>query len=371
MGSCPSSPSLSMESPDELAGSAAPAPPNRRVSMRDVARAVGVSVAAVSLALRNSPRISGPVRQKIQAKLQEMGYEPDPMLAALSHYRRSKSDRPIGAELAWINYWPEPGKLRSFQEFDLYWEGAYAEARANGYRLEEFRFREYETVARLEKVLRARSIRGILLPPKPSTVDIRWGDFHWDDYCIVRFGHSITAPRVHLVTSDQLTDGMIAFDNVWSKGYRRIAYVTTQDTAVRGARFSAGFLQGQLKVRARVQLRPLLLGEDQDSRPDAKRMTAWLRKNKPDAIITNLPYLSGLLKKCGYRVPRDIGLAVTSVLDAGARAGIDQNSREIGRAATQLLISLINHNERGIPEICREVLIEGRWVDGDTLPSKK
>jgi len=342
----------------------------RRVSLRDVARAIGVSASAVSLAIKGSPRVSEPVRRRIRAKIQEMGYQPDPMLAALSHYRRSKGDRPIGAELAWINCWPAPQKLRSYREFELYWQGASAEARANGFRLEEFRLKEYESAERLEKVLRARNIQGILLPPQFNAIGINWGGFRWGDFCIIRFGHSVSNPRAHLVTSDQLTDGIIAFENVWNKGYRRIAYVTTHDTAVKGARFSAGFLQGQLRVGTRVRLRPLLLGDEQNPKQDREQLAAWLRQHKPDAIFTNLPYVHNLLGKCGYQVPKDIGLAVTSVLDAGAGAGIDQNSIEIGKAAIQMLISLINHNERGIPEVCRELLIEGRWVDGDTLPSK-
>jgi len=37
--------------------------------------------------------------------------------------------------LAWINCWPDPKKLRSFKEFDLYWKGAFAEAERSGYRL--------------------------------------------------------------------------------------------------------------------------------------------------------------------------------------------------------------------------------------------
>ncbi|HAO77501.1 MAG TPA: hypothetical protein DCQ92_00730 [Verrucomicrobia subdivision 3 bacterium] len=69
-------------------------------------------------------------------------------------------------------------------------------------------------------------------------------------------------------------------------------------------------------------------------------------------------------------MPEDIGLAALSILDGNADAGIDQNSDEIGKVAIQLLISLINHNECGIPKICREVLIEGQWVNGTTLPSK-
>jgi hypothetical protein len=29
-----------------------------------------------------------------------------------------------------------------------------------------------------------------------------------------------------------------------------------------------------------------------------------------------------------------------------------------------------NHNEYGIPKICHELLVEGRWGDGSTLPDK-
>ncbi len=354
----------------DIAGPAIQPDKTRRVSMRDVAKAVGVSVSAVSLALKNSPRVSENMRQKIQAAIQEMGYQPDPMLAALCHYRRSRSSSPISSELAWINCWPDPKQLRSYREFDFYWQGAFEEARRCGFRLEEFCLKEFESFSRLEKILRARNICGILIPPRRA-LGLDWGDFHWDDFCIVRFGHSVAHPRAHLVTSDQLTDGMIAFENIWNKGYRRIAYVTTRDTACVGTRFSAGFLLGQLKVQAGAQLQPLLLSDEKNPVQDQKQLASWLRKARPDAIFTDISYLPGLLAKCGYHVPKDIGLAVTSVLDGNARAGIDQNSKEIGKAAIQLLISLINHNERGIPEICRELLIEGRWTDGDTLPFKR
>ena len=164
---------------------------------------------------------------------------------------------------------------------------------------------------------------------------------------------------------------MIAFENIWNKGYRRIAYVTTRDTTIKGTRFSAGFLLGQLKAGAKVRLYPLLMSDQKNLKEDQRQLTSWLRKTKPDAIFTDCPGLHRVLASCGYQVPKDIGLAAASVLDGDASAGIDQNSKEIGKAAVQLLISLINHNERGIPEICRELLIEGRWLDGDTLPVRK
>jgi DNA-binding LacI/PurR family transcriptional regulator len=337
--------------------------------MRDIAKVVGVSVVAVSLAMKNSRRVSKGMRQRIHAKMEAMGYQPDPMLAALCHYRRSKSSIPIGAELAWMNCWADPRKLRSYREFDLYWRGAFEEAKCNGFRLEEFNLKDCGTLQRMENILRARNIRGLLIPPHGAP-NINWGDFRWDDYCIVRFGHSVLNPPVHVVASDQLTDGMMAFESIWNRGYRRIAYVAMRGASIKTARFSAGFLQGQLKVEAKLKLPPLLLDET-NYQEDEKMFRSWLRKTKPDAIFTDLASLHRMLTKAGYRVPGDIGLAATSVLDGNVSAGIDQNSMEIGNAAIQMLISLINHNERGIPQICRELLIQGTWKDGDTLPSKK
>lgn len=342
----------------------------QRVSMRDVAKAVGVSVSAVSLAIKNSSRVSAAVRNKIQEKIREMGYQPDPILKALCQYRRSKTTAPISAELAWINCWPNPKSLRLFQEFELYWQGAFDEAKRCGFRLEEFRLQECESLGRMEKILRARNIHGILIPPHGAMWPLNWQEFQWNDFCVVRFGHSVMQPRAHLVTSDQLTDGMIAFEHIWKRGYRRIAYVTTRDTTMKGTRFSAGFLLGQLKMGAKSRLYPLLMGDRKSLKEDQEKLKPWLQKTKPDAIFTDCPGLHKLLASCGYKVPGDVGLATTSVLDGGISAGIDQNSVETGKAAVQLLISLINHNERGIPVICRELLIEGRWVDGDTLPEK-
>jgi hypothetical protein len=77
-----------------------------------------------------------------------------------------------------------------------------------------------------------------------------------------------------------------------------------------------------------------------------------------------------MIAVAGYRVPDDIGLATTTVLDTPIDAGIDQNSREVGRTAMLAAISLINDNDRGIPQVCRDILVEGRWVDGKTLPRK-
>jgi LacI family transcriptional regulator len=124
-----------------------------------IVRRLKVSHATVSRSLRDDRRISEPMRQKVKQVAKEMGYRPDPMLAALAQYRRGNAKVPICAELAWINSWPEPKQLRTFKEFDNYWRGAAEESERCGFRLEEFMLNKQLTPARLEKILLARNIK--------------------------------------------------------------------------------------------------------------------------------------------------------------------------------------------------------------------
>lgn len=197
-----------------------------RVSLRDIAKKVGVSHMTVSLALRDHRRISVAVRQKIRQAADEMGYRPDPTLSALANYRKGKSTAPITAPIAWINAWDEPAALRSHKEFDFYWKGAAATAEKFGYRLEEFQLGGHCKPRRLHQILATRNIHGLLLPPQ--LVHPEWGDFPWDEYSVVRFGRSLQNQCTHLVTADQVSNTMLAFEEIQKRGYSRIGFVTDE-----------------------------------------------------------------------------------------------------------------------------------------------
>lgn len=344
-------------------------PANSRVTMRDVAHRLNVSHTTVSRALRNDPRISETMRQRVQEIAQQMGHRPDPLLSALAQYRHGKLSKNIKAELAWINQWQEPELLHSYRELECYWKGALKEAESSGFRLEEFVINQETTPERVQRILLARNIQGILIPPHGS-VELNWRGFNWENFCVVRFGYSVASPRAHIVTSDQLTDGLLAFENIWSLGYRRIGMVSYRKQGTRMTRFLAGYLYAQMQMTTSDELLPPFFLEENNPHTDQRKFIAWLKRNKPDAILTDVVALREMLLKASYRVPQDVGLAALSILDGNADAGIDQNSHVIGRAAVQMLISLINHNERGIPDACRELLIEGRWVNGRSLPPK-
>lgn len=344
-----------------------PAP--RRVSLRDVARETGVTHVAVSLALRGDARVGAAKREEIRAAAERLGYRPDPMLSALAGYRRTKSAVPISATVAWINQWSNPHALRSYREFDLYWQGAAETAAQLGYRLEEFAVGRDLTAERLQKILTARGVRGLILPPHPD--GLAFARFDWSQYSAVRLGLSLPEPRVHAVVSDQSECAVLAYARVHGHGYRRIGFISSPrfDRNTRG-NFRAGYLRHQSDHAApRACLPPLLLEEDTTAATLA-RLRDWLDRARPEAVIATHSLLSALLDRLGIRVPRDLAVATTSVLDGKFPAGIDQNCREIGAVALRTLASFIHQNERGLPQTFRRILVEGKWIEGATLPPK-
>jgi DNA-binding LacI/PurR family transcriptional regulator len=350
-------------------------PPNR-VTLKDVAQSLGVSLATVSLAMRDDRRIPEPRRLQVKEAAERMGYRANPAATMLAHFKRASTVQPVQAALAWINAWPDPKQLRGWRDFDLYWQGASRAAQKFGYRLEEFVVNETITPRRLQQILLARNIRGILIPPHgqhfgAGTGYLDFSAFEWDQFSVVRFGHTIDL-RVHSVTSDQTANGMMAFNKILERGYQRIAFV---GRAHQGRFFGAGFLWAQSRLPQELRM-PMFLFPDNYNENDPKlhrTITAWLKKVKPDAIFHDVLAFPRILRNAGYRVPQDIALASTTVLEAtepAIDAGLDQNSEEIGRVGVLVVLSQINDNARGLPPISRQVLVQGRWIDGASLPPR-
>lgn len=333
--------------------------------MLDIARHLGVDQSTVSLALRNHPRISDATRSKVRSAAEGLGYRPDPMLSALATYRQSGRERPVVAALGWVNRWSPPERFHAFREFQGYWLGAEAAARDYGYRLERFDIGD-APLSQLERMLRARGITGLIIPPHHGGCN-KWDDMDFSALGVVRIGHSVRL-SAHAVGCDQTDAAILAFRHMHRLGYRRIGFVTHPGAEV-SSRFRAGFLFARENTADHVAV-PTLLLHEQDGAADLRDLGVWLKGHRPDAILTTSGQLRGLLDLSKLRIPEDVGLAATSVLDGNADAGIDQRSGEIGRAAVELLESLLAHGRRGVPEVPRMVTVASRWVNGSNLPSR-
>ena len=336
----------------------------RRVTLSDIAAELGISAMSVSRALRNQPRTSASLRERVVKKANEMGYRPDPALSALVQYRQGKAGATINAVLAWFNQWPDPKQQRKFREFDLYWRGAKASAEKLGFRLEEFVISESMPPERMATILHTRNIRGILITPGP--LQEAWvRRFDWSRFSLVGLTKMSELLPVHSVMAHQVHNTMRAMEEMRARGYRRIGLVSN---AWRARGFGAGALWDQLSQQDETRV-PVCLLNEEDHEAELLRFEAWWREHRPDAILTELPSIPAKLKSMGVRVPGDVGLAALTILDCPIDAGIYQNPEEIGRVGVLVLASLINDGDIGFPRVKRQILIEGTWVDGTSLPA--
>jgi DNA-binding LacI/PurR family transcriptional regulator len=346
-----------------------PRPP---VTQADIARALGIADSTVSRALKNNPKIPLEHRRHIQEAAERMGYRLNPMASALAQWKQNLGASGIRASLAWLNFWPNPKKLHEAGEFSNYWRGAQLAAEKLGYHVEEFLINESLPLPRLESVLEARGITGILLPPHPFPPS--WGSFDWRKFSIVRFGRSCPTPPSHIVTNNQIQSVTLALESIRERGYKRVGFATGQWSARRGGLLQAGAMFYQSSLPRKHQVPTLVMQDSQGLDPEIlherclTELATWMKKYRPEAIFTDVKNFREMLRDVGYQAPEDVAFAAHSILDGGADAGIDQHPEEIGRVAVLVLVSLINNHDKGIPPVPREILISGSWVDGSTLP---
>ncbi|MBI5688954.1 MAG: LacI family DNA-binding transcriptional regulator [Verrucomicrobia bacterium] len=337
--------------------------PVRRVTLRDVALAAGCHYSTVSLALRDHPRLPAETRERVRRVARQLGYVADPLLSSLSSYRTARRPPTFHSNLAWITNHPTADGWREADVFHHYYLGAEERARALGYSLEIFWMRERGmTPARASQILRSRNITGLLISPQPGPGGKL--ELDWPSFSAVALGYTLASPGLHLVSTHQYRSIKLALQRLAERGYQRIGLVMPDLSDARVDRnWLAGYLVAQqaLPLRQRV---PHLF----PSAWDENAFGAWLRRHRPDAIVTKNLEVLPALRRLRRRVPEDLGVAFLTLPQVDGRlSGIDENPREVGAAAADYLAGMIHRNERGVPAMPQRVLIDGSWIEGSTV----
>lgn len=336
---------------------------SRRVTLRDIARRADCHFTTVSLALRERPGIPAVTRERIRRIADELGYRPDPMLASLSSYRHERQSNRYRATVAWLTNFPTRTGWRSEEIYQEYFLGARDRAQELGFRLQEFWLREEDmTAARASQILAARGIEGIVVAPQPTAAEVL--DLQWEHFSAVVIGYSVASPTLHMVCPNQYRCMKLTMENLLARAYRRIGLVMLQASDDRvDHNWLAGFLVGQQQLAPGDRVPPLFLGQW-----DEAEFAAWLRRHRPDAIVSKCADALPSLRRLGYRLPQDLGAAfLTRVKASREIAGVNERPLEVGAAAVDYLAGMLHRNERGVPGQPRRLLIEGEWIDGKTV----
>jgi len=335
-----------------------------RITICDIAKKAGIHFSTVSLALKNDSRINSKTKELVMKIAKELGYMPDPMLSALSAYRRLNKPVQYHGTIAWVvDNAPSPSC------FDSYFSGASERALQYGYRVERFWLNEPGmNQEKAGKVLVSRGIRGLLLSPSENSQT--HFNMDWDSFSVVKFGYSIIEPPVHLVTSAHYSAVATTMKKLAAKGFARIGYVSAPNFEQRvDSNFMAAFLTARFSLPESKAV-PVLFCETL-SKPI---FMDWFKKYHPQAIVTWNNAVPGWLREEGRRVPDDVCVAIPNLPDVATGentkglCGILDASRAIGSTAVDLLSTMLLHGERGIPANPLKMLIEGTWVDFSSEP---
>jgi LacI family transcriptional regulator len=335
--------------------------------MKHIAEAAGVSVATVSMCLNNNPEISTATRRRVQALARELGYRPNPLISALMRSRRQRRLTPNRPTIALVcaeatrDGWRKSASATIRQMH----AGAVERAKTRGYQLEEFWLHQDGMSAeRFSEMLYTRDIQGLLLSPLPDNTAPP--KLHWEYFSAVGIGVPFKSLALPTVCNDHYFSSFLSVHECHRLGYRRPGLVLRKSHQDRfHGRWDGGFRAAQQSLPDLQPVRTLTI-DDWSCRDDFAR---WLDDEKPDAVVTLGSEVVGkLLQDLGHRVPEDIGLAGLSCPRLGDHtSGIFQNGRLTGATAMDLLISMLERHEKGLPEQAVTVMIEGLWNAGHTL----
>jgi len=357
----------------------------RRTTLADVAKKVGVHVTTVSLALRNHPRLPLATRERIKKAAEKMGYRPDPFLQALVAYRGKTMPRRNPPTLAYVTNWVTRLGWQKVTAHPQFYAGALAKAHELGFNLDHFWMGEPGlTHTRLSSILQARGINGLIIASHMREVDVAL-HLDWSHFSAVKIDYFPHQPGLHNVTNNQCNIARLAVQRLVAMGYRRIGFVMHRgwDHSVDHL-WTAGFLGEQSILVPPEERIPLFLFPELEPREawmaESKAevvappvaFARWFKKYKPDVVISKASFVRPRFVELGLRVPQDVAFVDVFLDDFdGHTAGVRQNHDTVGELAVEILAGQLHHNKYGVPEIPTTTYVEGTWFDGATCPPQR
>jgi len=310
------------------------------MTMKDIARELGISVATVSRALKDSPRISEARRRMIQQYAREHNFYPNAIGEALRHSRVMPS-KIIGVIVPEFTHYYFSSILTGIEEAAIA-RGYYIMVALSG--------EQYEREVRICEMFHRQKVCGVIVSQAKDTKQYDHFQRLLDsDIPIVFYDRICTGVNASRVVVDDYMGAFNAVSYLLGTGCRRIAFFgSPMQLEISKNRFN-GYKDALLK-------RGLAYDEHLtricDNRRDAELITPELFDGDyyPDAFFAvNDDTAIGILytvKRMGLRVPEDISICGFT---NGQRAvacdpmltTVEQRGKRVGEEAVEILIDKV------------------------------
>ena len=337
---------------------------NTTITMKDIARELGVSVATVSRALKDSPRISEVQRQRIKTYAREHNFFPNVIAESL---RLSKVTPPkiIGVIIPQIAHY----------YFSTILSGVEEQATVRGYRIMVAQSDEhYDREKRICESFLANRVCGVIVSQaKDTTKYDHFQELINNHVPLVFYDRICTGINTNRVVVDDYMGAFTAVTHLIQTGCKRIAFYGSPMLLEISKNRYNGYHDAMLKHGLKPDQSLQLIC---DNRSDAEKMTPKLlqREDRPDGFFAvNDDTAIGILytaKRMGFRVPQDVSICGFT---NGERAiacdpmltTVEQRGHMVGEEAVDILV---NHVEGITPldKVVKKVVRTRLIVRGTT-----
>jgi LacI family transcriptional regulator len=342
------------------------------VTIKDIAKELGISASAVSKALKDSHEISEKTKKLVLECAKKHNYQPNPMALSLKR-GNSKS---LGIVVSTIDN----------HFFSQVIDGIESVAHSKGYNVTITQTHEsYDLELANVNHLTVRAIDGLLISLSSETKDIdHLIKLHDKGLPIVFFDRVSNAIDTHKVIADNFKGAYDATTHLVRSGYKKIAHITSsQHISITTERLK-GYEQALKDNSITINNGYIKYCQHggRDVNEIEKVLIELLRStDRPDALFTASDRITTttleLLHKMGLKIPADIALLgftntqLANVLNPSL-SQVFQPGFQIGKKATEMLINLIE-SRRKITEFETVVLPTQLFVRDSTKsrPAKK
>lgn len=332
------------------------------VSMKDISKKVGVSVATVSKALNDHSDIGETTKERVRQAAKEMGYFPNASARAL----KTNKSHNIG-----VLFRDEAGNGFTHDFYAAVLDSLKKTAESKGYDISFINSDRDAMHMNYLEHCRYRGYDGVVL----ACID-------FSDTDVVELATS----NVPVVTIDHIFDNRTAIisDNVTGIrelveyiykecGHRKIAYIHGADSSVTRNRL-ASFYRTMEELGATVPDEYVKDGRYRMPDMSYELTVELLKQDDPPTCIIypdDFAAIGGInaIKSLGLSIPDDVsiagydGIRIAKVLEP-RMVTIEQDTGRIGDLAAQKIVQLI---ERPRSAIAERIVVEGKLLRGDSV----
>ena len=325
-----------------------------RISLKDLAQKLGVSIATVSRALHSSPEIGKEMQERVKALARELNYKPNPFAQSL----RLEAPRVIGVVV--------PNLVTHYYAAVL--DGIETEARKAGYSVISANSHElWEDEARAIDNFNSLHVEGIIACLAQDTTDYS----HFEEVAqtgipLVFFGRTCMTEQFSSVTANGDEAAQQATQHLIDTGSKRIAFIGGPNHLDMVKRRKHGYLEALRENRIPIDRTLVACGRIDFEVAMQAALDLLRREDRPDAILAFNDIITfaafSAVKELGLRIPEDVALiGFTDDVHASyvtpRLSAIEDQSQLMGKTACQLLLQQIAGDTKVYKKIIPQKLV--------------